>query len=57
MVTLSLNFFPGKALEIKEKGSAKTITTSERILSVFIKQITFSNQAYKKSPRAKGVRL
>jgi hypothetical protein len=27
VVTLSLNFFPGKALEIKEKGSAKTITT------------------------------
>jgi hypothetical protein len=26
-------------------------------LSVFIGQITFSNQAYKKSPRAEGVRL
>jgi hypothetical protein len=26
VVTLSLNFFPGKAVEIKEKGFAKTIT-------------------------------
>jgi len=29
----------------------------ERILSVFVRQITFSNQAYKKSPRAEGVNL
>jgi hypothetical protein len=34
-----------------------TVTTSERILSVFIGQITFSNQAYKKNPRTEGVRL
>jgi len=33
------------------------VTTSERTLSVFRRQITFSNQAYKKSPRAEGVRL
>jgi hypothetical protein len=31
--------------------------TSERTLNVFIGQITFSNQAYNKSPRAEGVRL
>ncbi len=35
----------------------KLVTTLERILSVFIGQTTFSNQAYKKSPRAEGVRL
>jgi len=33
------------------------VTTSQRILSVFIGQITCSNQASKKSPKAKGVRL
>jgi hypothetical protein len=33
------------------------VRTSERTLSVFIGQITFSNQAYKKSHRAQGVRL
>jgi hypothetical protein len=33
------------------------IGPSERILSVFIGQITFNNQASKKSPRAEGVRL
>jgi endonuclease I len=35
------------------------IRTSERTLSVFIfiGQITVSNRAYKKSPRAEGVRL
>jgi hypothetical protein len=33
------------------------LRTSERTLSVFIGQITFSNQAYKKSPRAQDVRL
>jgi len=33
------------------------VTTSERILSVFAGQITFSIQHYKKSPRVKGVRL
>jgi len=33
------------------------VTTSERILSAFIGQIIFSNQACKKSPRAEGVRL
>jgi hypothetical protein len=35
----------------------EVVTTSERILHVFIGQITFSNQAYKKSPRAEVVRL
>jgi hypothetical protein len=35
----------------------KPVTTSERILSVFVGQVTFSNQAYKKSPRAECVRL
>ncbi len=33
------------------------VRTSERTLSVFIGQITFSNQPYKKSRRAQGVRL
>jgi hypothetical protein len=33
------------------------IGPSERTLSVFIGQITFNNQASKKSPRAEGVRL
>jgi hypothetical protein len=32
-------------------------TTSERILSLFIGQITNSIQAYKKSHRVEGVRL
>ncbi len=36
---------------------ASIVTTLEIILSVFIRQITFSNQAYKKSPRVEGVRL
>ncbi len=33
------------------------VTILERILSVFMGQITFSNEAYKKSPKAEGVRL
>jgi len=33
------------------------VRTSETTLSVFIGQITFSNQAYKKSPRAEDVGL
>jgi hypothetical protein len=31
------------------------VTTWERTLSVFIGQITFCNQAYKKSPRARAL--
>jgi len=49
---LSKNLHPEFLLHFQ-----KHVTTSERILSVFIGQITFSNQAYKKSPRAEGVRL
>jgi hypothetical protein len=36
-------------------GCCVYVTTLERILSVFIRQITFSNQAYKKSPKAEGL--
>jgi hypothetical protein len=39
------------------RGGAISATSSERILTVFIGQITFNNQAYKKSPRVEGVRL
>jgi hypothetical protein len=39
------------------KCKTLTVTTWERTLSVYIGQITFSNQAYKKSPRTEGVRL
>jgi len=39
------------------RGGAISATTWERILNVFIGQITFNNQAYKKSPRVEGVRL
>jgi hypothetical protein len=45
------------AVFIRLGGSANYVTTSDRTLSVFIGEITFSNQAYKKSLRAEGVRL
>jgi hypothetical protein len=39
------------------QGSPYNVTTSERTLSLFTGQITFTNQAYKESPKAKGVKL
>ncbi len=42
---------------ISDRGGAISVTTSERILNVYIGQITFNNQAHKKSPRVEGVRL
>jgi hypothetical protein len=49
--------FKNNIMFVKPTIQYGIITTSERILSVFIGQITFSNQACKKSPRAEGVRL
>jgi hypothetical protein len=42
---------------IRGRGGAISVTTWERILNVYIRHITFNNQAHKKSPRAEGVRL
>jgi hypothetical protein len=42
---------------LRSYQSLEVVTTSKRILHVFIGQNTFSNQAYKKSPRAEVVRL
>jgi hypothetical protein len=47
----------GKKRLSRSYQSLEVVTTSERILHVFIGQITFSNQPYKKSPRAEVVRL
>jgi hypothetical protein len=45
-------FTPARQREVMiSRQGVSSVTTSERIFSVFIRQITFSNQAYWKSPR------
>jgi hypothetical protein len=53
----NFSMFKNNIMFVKPTIRYGIVTTSERILSVFIGQITFSNQACKKSPRAEGVRL